>query len=101
MADHIRSRIAVLTRHPDLVQMEAMNLRIEPTQYRGWPNCWRVANGEVELIVTADVGPRVIRYGFPGGQNLLKNYDAQMGGTGEPEWMIRGGSRLWIAPEDP
>ena len=27
------------------------------------------------------------------------NYDAQMGGSGESEWINRGGHRLWTAPE--
>jgi hypothetical protein len=40
---------------------------IENVSYGGWPNCLRIANDEVELIVTTDVGPRVIRYGFIGG----------------------------------
>ena len=35
-------------------------VRVEKTEYEGWPNCYRVSNGEVELIVTGDVGPRVI-----------------------------------------
>ncbi|MBZ5585744.1 MAG: hypothetical protein LAQ30_26825 [Acidobacteriia bacterium] len=75
-------------------------MTIEPTGYKGWPNCWKVANGSIELIVTADVGPRVIHLGFAGGQNFFKNYPEQMGRSGEAEWMIRGGSRIWIGPED-
>jgi len=77
-----------------------MAASFERTEYRGWANCWRIANREIELVVTADVGPRVIYLGFPGGQNLFKNFDEQMGRRGEPAWMIRGGSRLWIGPED-
>jgi hypothetical protein len=46
-------------------------VKIEKTQYRGWPNCYRITNGEVELIVTTDVGPRIIRYSFVGGQNMF------------------------------
>jgi len=72
---------------------------IEKVAYRGWPNCFRLSNGQLELIVTSDIGPRVIRCGFVDGQNLFKNYDAEMGGTGEPDWKIRGGHRVWVAPE--
>ena len=78
-----------------------MAVRIDKTAWRGWNNCWRIANAEVELVVTADIGPRIISFGFTGGQNVFKNYDHQMGGIGEPSWMIRGGSRVWLAPEDP
>jgi hypothetical protein len=30
----------------------------------------------------------------------MKNYESMMGGTGEPEWQLRGGHRFWLAPED-
>lgn len=76
-------------------------VKIEKIAYRGWPNCYRMSNGEVELILTTDVGPRIIRYGFLGGQNLFKEYAEQMGHSGEKEWLARGGHRLWMAPEDP
>jgi hypothetical protein len=75
-------------------------VRIEKTAYQGWPNCFRIANGEVELIVTGDIGPRIMRFGFGGGQNLFKEYAEQLGGTGEAEWQLRGGHRIWAAPED-
>jgi hypothetical protein len=72
---------------------------IEKVSYGGWSNCFRIANDDVELIVTTDVGPRVIRYGFIGGQNLFKEFAEQLGGSGELTWQPRGGHRLWIAPE--
>src|SRR5260221_6410323 len=75
-------------------------VKIEKTNYKGWPNCYRLTNGEVELVVTTDVGPRVIRYGFVGGQNLFKEFDAEIGKSGESKWMPRGGHRIWFAPED-
>jgi len=76
-------------------------VKVEKTDYKGWRNCYRVSNGEVELIVTGDVGPRVIRFGFVGGQNLFKEYLEQMGKTGEDKFQLRGGDRVWKAPEDP
>ena len=75
-------------------------VKIDKVPYGGWPNCYRISNGEVELIVTSDVGPRVIRYGFVGGQNLFKEFQEQMGKSGEKKWQARGGHRLWMAPED-
>ncbi|HZQ54421.1 MAG TPA: hypothetical protein VFB14_19625 [Bryobacteraceae bacterium] len=71
----------------------------ERTHYAGWPNCYRLSNGTVELVVTADVGPRIIRCGFVGGRNLFAEFPDQLGKSGEPYWMPRGGHRLWIAPE--
>lgn len=76
-------------------------VKVEKTEYKGWHNCYRVSNGEVELIVTGDVGPRIIRYGFLGGQNLFKEYAEQMGKAGEEKFQLRGGDRVWKAPEDP
>src|SRR5215471_20774640 len=71
----------------------------ERVNYGGWPNCVRLTNGRAELIVTTDVGPRVIRFGFVGGQNLFKEFIDQMGKTGGSEWRSYGGHRLWHAPE--
>jgi hypothetical protein len=73
---------------------------VDVVEYRGWKNNLRLSNGDVELIATLDVGPRVICYRLPGGFNVLKNYDEMMGKTGEAEWQIRGGHRFWLAPED-
>lgn len=67
--------------------------------YGGWPNCIHLSNGGIELVATTDVGPRVIRFGFVGGQNLLKEMPDHMGKTGGDEWRLFGGHRLWHAPE--
>lgn len=72
---------------------------IERTPYGGWRNCYRLSNGTVELVATADVGPRIIRFGFAGERNLFAEFPDQLGKSGEPYWMPRGGHRLWIAPE--
>ncbi len=79
----------------------AAAVKIEKISYRGWPNSFRISNGEVELVVLSDVGPRIIRYAFVGGRNLFKEYDEQIGHSGEKQWMARGGHRLWMSPEDP
>ena len=73
---------------------------VEKIPYAGWPNCYRLSNGEVELIVTSDVGPRIIRYGFVGGQNLFVELEEDLGKTGGDNWRLYGGSRLWVGPED-
>ncbi len=75
-------------------------MSVNKRSYRGLPNNFELTNGAIELIVTADIGPRVIHCGFPGGRNLFKNYEGAMGGVGEDHWENRGGHRLWVAPED-
>jgi len=71
--------------------------------HAGWKNCHRIANGKIDAIVTADVGPRVIRFGFVGGPNEFHQFPDQVGRTrsaaGGDEWRIYGGHRLWHAPE--
>src|SRR5213082_2346810 len=75
-------------------------VRVEKIEYKGWRNCYRVSNGNIELVVTADVGPRIIRFGFVGGQNLLKEFADQLGKGCEEKFQLRGGDRVWKAPED-
>jgi hypothetical protein len=76
------------------------NIKIEKISYRGWENCIRIANGIVDLIITVDVGPRIIRYGFIGRENEFCEIGATLGAKGGDEWRIYGGHRLWHAPED-
>lgn len=77
-----------------------MSVTIEKLEWKGWRNCRRLSNGTVELIVTQDIGPRVMHFGFTGGQNLFKEFGEQLGQSGEITWRIRGGHRLWKGPED-
>ncbi len=77
-----------------------MSIVVEQVSFRGWPNCWRVANEALELIATADVGPRIISMRLSGGENLLFVRDEFAGLTGGAEWRNYGGHRLWHAPED-
>ncbi len=75
-------------------------MKVEKVSYCGWENCYRLFNDVVDLIVTTDVGPRIIRFGFVGEENEFKEYDKQVGKTGGDGWRIYGGHRLWLAPED-
>lgn len=76
-------------------------VRVEKTEYKGWKNCYRISNGEIEAIVTGDVGPRIIRLALVSGQNLFKEFSDQLGKSGEEKFQLRGGDRVWKAPEDP
>jgi len=72
---------------------------MEKVSYGGWENCYRLVNDQIELIITADVGPRIIRFGFIGQNNMFKEYSEEMGKTDSEKWLIFGGHRLWHAPE--
>ena len=75
-------------------------MKIESTEFGGWRNCLRLANDHAELILTLDVGPRVISYQVTGGENVFKTAPEEFGKSHEPHFVQRGGHRLWIAPED-
>jgi hypothetical protein len=73
---------------------------MEKISYQGWQNCYRISNSVIDLVVTGDVGPRILRAGFVGQANELVEVKDQLGQTGAAEWMIYGGHRLWHAPEE-
>jgi hypothetical protein len=65
-------------------------------------DCVRLENGALTLWLTCSVGPRILALALPGGQNLfaeLPEYTLDCPDVG-PYW-LRGGHRLWYAPEDP
>lgn len=71
----------------------------EKINYGGWPNCIRLSNDKIDLIVTTDIGPRIIRFGFSGKQNFFYLSADDSGRTGDDHWRMYGGHRLWLAPE--
>jgi len=71
----------------------------EKYSYDGWKNCIRLSNGNIEIIATTDVGPRIIRFGFIGEQNMFREFADQVGKTEGNEYRLYGGSRFWHAPE--
>lgn len=75
-------------------------MKKEVIPHAGWSRNLLLSNDHAELIVTLDVGPRILSYKTPDGDNVFKTFDTQLGNSGETEWRIRGGHRFWIAPED-
>jgi hypothetical protein len=72
---------------------------IEKTEFHD-ADCLRLANGEIELIVSTAYGPRILFYGFAGGENILGWHGEAKVQTALGEWRPYGGHRLWIAPEN-
>jgi hypothetical protein len=73
-------------------------IHLTKVAYQGWPDCYRLWNETVEALVTTDVGPRVIRFGFPG-ENEFVEFAEHLGLSGGEEFRLYGGHRLWHAPE--
>ena len=75
-------------------------MTLERIPYGGWTEVLRLSNGALELLVTTEVGPRVLRCALAGGPNLFREFEAQLGQTGGERFQLYGGHRFWCAPED-
>jgi hypothetical protein len=73
---------------------------VEKISYQDLPDCIRLENGDIEIVVTTAVGPRILHYGFVGGENILGLHPAAKVETALGEFKPYGGHRLWIAPEN-
>lgn len=56
-------------------------------------------NGRIRLELLEEAGPRVVRLGVPGGENLFVEMPERAWETPQGRYQIRGGHRLWHAPE--
>src|SRR5215207_1654533 len=66
----------------------------------GWSNVARLYNGKTEVLVSLDVGPRILSYKLDGSDNLLRVFPDQAGKSGEKDYQVRGGHRIWVSPEN-
>ncbi|MCH5199477.1 MAG: hypothetical protein J1F60_00860 [Oscillospiraceae bacterium] len=86
-----------------------MSVKFSEISYKNFGKCIKMENETAAVIVTVDVGPRVIYYGLNGKQNIFNediNRDTvrdskQLHDFFETEenWYIYGGHRLWSSPE--
>ena len=87
---------APLARSQDAVKVE------EKVVYGGSPNNIRLSNSQVELILATDYGPRIMRYALAGSgpdDNVFATLPDLGAKNDLGQWYIRGGHRLWHAPE--
>src|SRR5687767_13508591 len=65
--------------------------------------CYPLENDTLKLLVTRSVGPRILSFGFKGGENLFAEIPEAV--IDYPEgggvFHFYGGHRLWHAPEEP
>ena len=82
-----------------------VTIKEEPS-YKNYGKCLTISNDKMELIVTVDVGPRIISCSLRGKENMLHEDVARnttqdvssLYGEGKT-WNIYGGHRLWLSPE--
>lgn len=90
-------------------RMFPLSIDIKELDYENYGKCVSVSNGIIEAVVTIDVGPRIVRFGFCGEKNLFYNdlerkgvvYDKdfdELYGEGS-KFYNYGGHRLWLSPE--
>ena len=72
---------------------------MEKVSCLGLPNCYRLSNETVEIVVATDVGPRVLAYNFRGGENVFGEVPEAAVTTAFGDFKPWGGHRLWTAPE--
>ncbi len=85
-----------------------MNIR-EIENYKEFGKVVVLENKVIEAYVTVDVGPRIIRFGFIGGQNLMQDDRTLLGSLTDKKfedyfgegkaWENLGGHRIWLSPE--
>ena len=69
-----------------------------------WGSCAKLTNGEVEILVSLEFGPRVIHLSRVGMENMMfqdperKPIDRKVEEF-EDQFILYGGHRLWISPE--
>ena len=76
-----------------------MALKQEIVALGAWKNNLALSNDACELLITLDVGPRILSFALKKGRNVFKIFKEQRGKSGEDGWQSRGGHRLWLAPE--
>lgn len=81
-------------------------ITVKETTYKNYGKCLSISNGAMELYVTIDLGPRIIKCNLAGRENLMfedierqKTQDvSSVFGEGKT-WNIYGGHRMWLSPE--
>jgi hypothetical protein len=77
-----------------------VSLQIERTEFLGWREAYRLREGKAEMVVVAEIGPRILSLSVGDGPNLLFVDQETAGqGQGDAVWHIYGGHRVWVAPE--
>ncbi len=78
-------------------------------EYKDYGHCIHLTNGVIELVATVDVGPRIVRYGYVDGVNILNDNQNAFDPVTDDEYEKYfgkgkqfnnyGGHRLWLSPE--
>lgn len=86
-----------------------MSVTIKEIEFENFGKCVEISNGKSDVVITKELGPRIIRVGLVGKENVLFNdlertnvtYDKSMDEHfyKGAKWINYGGHRLWVSPE--
>jgi hypothetical protein len=76
-------------------------IKAEEIEHNKWKKAFRIYNDTVQLVVLTEVGPRILFFGFQGGENEFHEVPEHAGKRGDQTFRVYGGHRLWVAPEIP
>lgn len=86
-----------------------MSAEIKEIQFENYGRCLQISNGLVDVVVTIEFGPRIVRFGFVNEPNVLYNdierkhvvRDQSIADRygKDSAFYAYGGHRLWLAPE--
>ncbi len=82
----------------------------ELDSYKDYGRALEIENGIIRAVVTLDIGPRIIFFGFLGGKNIMCDNRKLLGGQTDKayenlfgsgkKWENLGGHRIWVSPEE-
>ncbi len=81
-------------------------ISIKEVVYKNYGKCLAISNGIMEVMVTIDIGPRIIKCNICGKENMMfedieRNFfeDVSELFGADKKWYIYGGHRVWMSPE--
>ena len=85
-------------------------MEVKEIEYEGFGRCVQISNGIIDCAVTIEFGPRIIRFGFCGGENIFytdpeRIYSFHSEAAAAPsgtnaDFHLYGGHRVRLSPEN-
>ncbi|MBP0990672.1 MAG: hypothetical protein J5874_05810 [Oscillospiraceae bacterium] len=79
---------------------------VKEVSYKNFGKCLSISNEAMEMYITVDIGPRIIKCNLQGRENLMyedierkHTHDVSSYYGEGKRWYIIGGHRLWLSPE--
>ncbi len=83
--------------------LQKRNERAGEMTFQGRDTCYRMSNGDIEVIVAPDIGGRVMAFRFPNDENVVyenPEFFGRLVHIDPPKQFVKyGGCKLWAAPQ--